>query len=153
VSLGVFSYLTYQVSSRLSTLHLADPDGIFIRIIVNKSLPFRLLVPYVNDRCQEYGRIVANGLKNGASPELGQKGVDVEYSSPNTIENFKPTNLGSTLIGALYIANLDETWAGMLFESTGSETGRTELDYLALVGLNLGRKTRYGSKARKSRAK
>jgi len=71
---------------------------------MSKTLP-RLLLPYISDRKDSYGKIPSIGLRDPSSPDLGRKKLVVEFSSPNIASEFHGKHLRSTILGA-YIANL-----------------------------------------------
>jgi arginyl-tRNA synthetase len=75
-------------------------------MFMSKTLP-RLLLPYINDRKDSYGKDPSFGLRNPSSPGLGRKKLVVEFSSPNIASEFHGKHLRSTILGA-YIANLYE---------------------------------------------
>jgi arginyl-tRNA synthetase len=66
-----------------------------------------LLLPYINDRKDSYGKDPSIGLRDPSSPDLGRKKLVVEFSSPNIAGEFHSKHLRSTILGA-YIANLYE---------------------------------------------
>jgi arginyl-tRNA synthetase len=72
-------------------------------MFMSKTLP-RLLLPYINDRKDSYGKDTSIGLHNSFSPDLGRKKVVIEFSSPNIASEFHSKHLRSTLLGA-YAAN------------------------------------------------
>ena len=71
---------------------------------MSKTLP-RLLLPYINDRKDSYGKDPSIGLRDPSSPDLGRRKLVVEFSSPNIGSEFHGKHLRSTILGA-YIANL-----------------------------------------------
>ena len=71
-----------------------------------QTLP-RLLIPYVNDRKDLYGRDPSLGLRDLTSLGSGRKKLVIEFSSPNIASEFQGKHLRSTILGA-YIANLYE---------------------------------------------
>jgi arginyl-tRNA synthetase len=73
-------------------------------MFMSKSLP-RLLLPYVSDRKDSYGKDSSIGLRDPSSPDLGRKKLVVDFSSPNIGSEFHGKHLRSTILGA-YIANL-----------------------------------------------
>ncbi|KIX03973.1 arginine-tRNA ligase [Rhinocladiella mackenziei CBS 650.93] len=80
-------------------------DGVHLRIMFRSNTLPRLLLPYIDDRKETYGRDTAMGLRDPASPDLGCKKLVIEFSSPNIGSEFHGKHLRSTIIGA-YIANL-----------------------------------------------
>ncbi|KAH8598889.1 arginyl-tRNA synthetase [Bisporella sp. PMI_857] len=102
-------------------------DGVHLRfILASKTLP-RLLLPYIIDRKDSYGKDPSIGLKDAASPELGRKKVVVEFSSPNIAGEFHAKHLRSTIIGA-YVANQHECMGWDV----------VKLNYLGDWGKNIG---------------
>ena len=65
----------------------------------------RLLLPYINDRKDLYGKDPSTGLCNPSSPGVGRKELVVEFSSPNIGSEFHGKHRRSTILKA-YIANL-----------------------------------------------
>ena len=92
----------------------------------SKTLP-RLLLPYVNDRKDSYGKDPSVGLRDPCSPDLGRKRLVVEFSSPNIASEFHGKHLRSTILGA-YIANL--------YENMGWEV--VKINYLGDWGKQIG---------------
>jgi arginyl-tRNA synthetase len=72
-----------------------------------QTLP-RMLLPYINDRMEAYGRDISLGLRDPSSSEAGCKKLVVEFSSPNIANEFQGKHLRSTILGA-YISNLYQT--------------------------------------------
>lgn len=93
----------------------------------NPSTLPRLLLPYMNDRQDSYGRDESLGLRDPSSPEVGRKKLLIEFSSPNIASEFQSRHLRSTIIGA-YIANQ--------YENMGWEV--TRLNYLGDWGKPMG---------------
>ncbi|VUC25491.1 unnamed protein product [Clonostachys rosea] len=84
------------------------PSGIHLPFFFTpRSLP-RLILPYVLDRGDSYGKNPTAGLRDPSSPELGRKKVIVEFSSPNIAKEFHAGHLRSTIMGA-FISNLYES--------------------------------------------
>jgi len=81
-------------------------------MFISKSLP-RLLLPYVSDRKDSYGKDPSIGLRDPSSPDLGRKKLVVDFSSPNIGSEFHGKHLRSTILGA-YIANWDVVQANYL---------------------------------------
>ncbi|KAF3397012.1 Arginine--tRNA ligase, cytoplasmic [Talaromyces pinophilus] len=101
-------------------------DGVHLRIMFNPNTLPRLLLPYMNDRRDSYGRDDSIGLRD-LSPEVGRKRLLVEFSSPNIASEFQARHLRSTIIGA-YIANQ--------YENMGWDV--TRLNYLGDWGKPIG---------------
>ncbi|KAI0024079.1 arginyl-tRNA synthetase [Xylariomycetidae sp. FL0641] len=96
-----------------------------------RTLP-RIILPYVHDRGEDYGRDTKLGLR--APPDASstdgthaRKRVLVEFSSPKLASEFTSAHLRSTLLGS-QIANL--------FEATGHSV--TRINYLGDWGKDLG---------------
>jgi arginyl-tRNA synthetase len=68
----------------------------------------RLLLPYINDRKDLYGKDLSIGLADASSPQGGRKKLLIEFSSPNIASEFHGKNLRSTILGAC-ISNLYES--------------------------------------------
>ncbi|KAJ2907260.1 hypothetical protein MKZ38_006554 [Zalerion maritima] len=80
-------------------------DGVHLRLLFSpKTLP-RLLLPYISDRKEAYGRDASRGLREGSETE--RKRVIVEFSSPNVASEFKSSHLTSTIFGA-FVSNIYE---------------------------------------------
>jgi arginyl-tRNA synthetase len=73
---------------------------------MSKTLP-RLLLPYINDRKDSYGKDPSLGLRDPSSPNLGRKKLIVEFSSPNIASEFCSKHLRSTILGN-FTANIHE---------------------------------------------
>lgn len=78
-----------------------------------QTLP-RLLIPYINDRKETYGRDLSIGLRDPSSPDLGRQKLLIEFSSPNIASEFQGKHLRSTILGA-YIGNLYEAMGWEVF--------------------------------------
>jgi arginyl-tRNA synthetase len=68
---------------------------------MSKTLP-SLLLPYISDRKDSYGKDPSIGLHDHSSPDLGRKRLVVEFSSPDIGSEFHGKHLRSTILGALY---------------------------------------------------
>ena len=82
-------------------------DGVHLRINFEPHTLPRLLLPYIHDRKESYGREVSLGLRDLSSPDLGRKKLVVEFSSPNLASEFLGKHLRSTIVGA-HISNIYE---------------------------------------------
>ncbi|EEA19333.1 arginyl-tRNA synthetase [Talaromyces marneffei ATCC 18224] len=110
-----------------SLFMLPFQDGVHLRIMFSpKTLP-RLLLPYMNDRQNSYGRYESLGLHGPSSLEAGRKKLLIEFSSPNIASEFQARHLRSTILGA-YIANQ--------YENMGWDV--TRLNYLGDWGKPMG---------------
>jgi arginyl-tRNA synthetase len=65
----------------------------------------RLLLPYISDRKDSYGKDPSIGLRDPFLPDLGRKRLVIEFSSPNIAMEFGSNHLRSTILGGC-IANL-----------------------------------------------
>jgi arginyl-tRNA synthetase len=82
-------------------------SGIWVSILFSpKTLP-HLLIPYVLDRCTEYGSNPSINLISNSDNTTRRQKVVVEFSSPNIAKEFHAGHLRSTIIGA-FISNLYE---------------------------------------------
>jgi arginyl-tRNA synthetase len=95
-------------------------------MFMSKTLP-RLLLPYINDRKESYGKDPSIGLRDPSSPDHGRKKLVIEFSSPNIAGEFHGKHLRSTILGA-YIANL--------YESMGWDV--VKINYLGDWGKQIG---------------
>ncbi|KAL7619658.1 hypothetical protein AAE478_010199 [Parahypoxylon ruwenzoriense] len=86
---------------------LPIPDGVHLRFIFSTVTLPRLILPYINDRMEQYGRIVSCEDQSAAALSVASKKVVVEFSSPNLATQFNLAHLRSTILGA-QIANLYE---------------------------------------------
>lgn len=102
-------------------------DGVHLRVMFNPNTLPRLLLPYINDRRDSYGRDDSLGLRDPSYPEDGRKKLLVEFSSPNIASEFQARHLRSTIIGG-YIANQ--------YEDMGWDV--TRLNYLGDWGKPMG---------------
>lgn len=83
-------------------------EGVHLRIMfMQQTLP-RLLLPYINERKETYGRDVSPGLRDPAAPEVGRQKLVIEFSSPNLASEFQGKHLRSTILGAC-IGNLHQS--------------------------------------------
>jgi arginyl-tRNA synthetase len=87
----------------------------------------RLLLPYINDRKDLYGKDLSIGLRDPSSPDLGHKKLVIEFSSPNIGSRLAIKHLRSTIRGAC-IANL--------YKNMGWDVVR--INYLGDWGLQMG---------------
>jgi arginyl-tRNA synthetase len=75
--------------------------GVHLRIMfMSKTLP-RLVLPYISDRKDSYGKDPSIGLRDPSSPDLGRKRL-VEFSSPNIGSELHGKHLRSTILGGPY---------------------------------------------------
>ncbi|KAF2100656.1 Nucleotidylyl transferase [Rhizodiscina lignyota] len=75
-------------------------EGMHLRMFYQpRTLP-RLVLSYINDRKQSYGRDASLGLHHLTSPESGRKRLVIEFSSPNIDSEFQAKHLRSTILGA-----------------------------------------------------
>jgi arginyl-tRNA synthetase len=104
-------------------------DGVHLRLFFSLSTLPALLLPYINDRKDSYGKDVSFGLQDcsDALQDAGRKKVIVEFSSPNIGREFSPAHLRSTILGA-FIANIHQ--------AMGWDVVR--MNYLGDWGKNLG---------------
>ncbi|KAK3297742.1 uncharacterized protein B0H64DRAFT_441177 [Chaetomium fimeti] len=113
--------LAIELSSKFPTLLLVNPplpqDSYLQFFYSPKTLP-RLILPFIHERKELYGRTTAPGPKKKAI---------VEFSSPNIAKEFHAGHLRSTIIGA-FIANL--------YESSGWDVVR--INYLGDWGKQFG---------------
>ncbi|KAI3325664.1 arginyl-tRNA synthetase [Xylariaceae sp. AK1471] len=103
-------------------------DAVHLRFFFSlRTLP-QLILSYIHDRADDYGRDLKLGLGGSSTSRNGaRKRVVIDFSSPNLASEFTPSHLRSTIIGA-QLANL--------YECMGWETVR--LNYLGDWGKDLG---------------
>ena len=87
----------------------------------------RLLLPYINDRKDSYGKDPSIGLRDHFSPDLGRKKLVIEFSSPNIVSELESKHLRSTILGAC-IANL--------YKNMGWDV--VKINYLGDWGMQMG---------------
>jgi arginyl-tRNA synthetase len=87
----------------------------------------RLLLPYINDRKDSYGKDPSIGLRDPFSPDPGRKKLVIEFSSPNIVSELESKHLRSTILGAC-IANL--------YKNMGWDV--VKINYLGDWGMNIG---------------
>lgn len=83
-------------------------DGINLRILFNSGTLARILLPYIIDRGELFGKDNSTGIQYDNGSGDGVPKVVVEFSSPNIGKEFDGTHLRSTIVGA-YIASLYES--------------------------------------------
>ncbi|KAI1259737.1 arginyl-tRNA synthetase [Xylariaceae sp. FL1019] len=83
-------------------------DSVHLRFFFSlRTLP-QLILTYIHDRGDGYGRDPATGLSDEPSSiDKARKKVVIDFSSPNLASEFTPAHLRSTIIGA-QLANLYE---------------------------------------------
>ncbi|KAI1411949.1 arginyl-tRNA synthetase [Hypoxylon sp. FL1857] len=86
---------------------LPVPDGVHLRFIFSAVTLPRLVLSYIGDRMDQYGRgSLLDSLSSSHTGDSAKK-VIVEFSSPNLAKEFSSNHLRSTVLGA-QIANLYE---------------------------------------------
>ncbi|KAJ9495737.1 hypothetical protein H2202_008780 [Exophiala xenobiotica] len=80
-------------------------DGIHLRFLLAPITLARVLIPYILDRGDSYGKITLESHVDVPSEDRPGKKIVVEFSSPNLGREFDGNHLRSTIIGA-YIASL-----------------------------------------------
>lgn len=87
----------------------------------------RILLPYIHERKETYGRDASPGLRDAASPDIGKKKLIVDFSSPNIASEFQGKHLRSTIIGS---------FISKIHESMGWDV--TKINYLGDWGMPIG---------------
>ncbi|KAK7894423.1 hypothetical protein LTR67_006184 [Exophiala xenobiotica] len=82
-------------------------DGIHLRFLLAPITLARVLIPYILDRGDSYGKITLESHVDVPSVDRPGNKIVVEFSSPNLGREFDGNHLRSTIIGA-YIASLYE---------------------------------------------
>ncbi|KAI0836033.1 arginyl-tRNA synthetase [Hypoxylon sp. FL0890] len=86
---------------------LPIPDGVHLRFIFSTVTLPRLILSYIGDRMEQYGRGNLLDSLLPSNTNISAKKVIVEFSSPNLATEFNSNHLRSTILGA-QIANLYE---------------------------------------------
>jgi arginyl-tRNA synthetase len=102
-------------------------DGALLRIFFTPNTLPRLLLPYINNRKDLYGKDPSIGLRDPFSTGPGRKKLVIEFSSPNIVNELESKHLRSTILGAC-IANL--------YENMGWDVVR--INYLGDWGMQMG---------------
>jgi len=105
---------------------LPFPDNVHIRVFFSTKTIAPLLLRYISDRKDAYGRDVSIGL-HGDGAEGSRKKVVVDFGSPNIGHESSMAHVRSTILGA-FVANM--------YEAMGWEVVRT--NYLGDWGKNVG---------------
>ncbi|KAI1385571.1 arginyl-tRNA synthetase [Hypoxylon trugodes] len=84
------------------------PDGVHLRFVFSTSTLPRLILSYIDDRMEQYGRVGLLGDQTKTSANGIPKKAVIEFSSPNLATEFNSSHLRSTILGA-QIANLYES--------------------------------------------
>jgi arginyl-tRNA synthetase len=87
----------------------------------------RLVLPYIIDRKDSYGKDPSIGLRDPSLPDLGRKKIVIEFSSPNIVSELESKNLQSTILGSC-IANL--------YKNMGWDV--VKINYLGDWGMQMG---------------
>lgn len=101
-------------------------DGIHLRILFRLAKLGRILLPYILDRADTYGKYLENGIRSPNTNKESKK-VVVEFSSPNLGREFNGNYFRSTVTGASIAA---------LYEGMGWDVVR--LNFLGDWGQHIG---------------